>query len=96
MEPRIISSSLFAQLNDAARVAGRYLPEPIASGVDFASSLAQASRETFEIGVSPEFQELIDKQIEVQTEMQQVSFTSNIERSRHETNMAAIRNIRVN
>ena len=38
---------------------------------------------------------LLDKQIEVQMQMQTVSLVSNIEKSKHETEMAAIRNMRV-
>ncbi len=45
-------------------------------------------------GVNPEYADLINKQIEVQTQMQLVSLYSNIEKSKHETQMAAVRNIR--
>ena len=46
-------------------------------------------------GINPEYMDLINKQIEVQVQMQLVSFHSNIEKSRHETQMAAVRNVRV-
>ena len=42
-----------------------------------------------------DFQDLISKQVEVQKEMQKTSMTSNIEKSKHETKMAPIRNLRV-
>ena len=47
------------------------------------------------IGLDPSYQALLEKQIEVQQQMQQVSMYSNIEKSKHETQMAAIRNVRV-
>ena len=40
------------------------------------------------------FQELINQQIQVQAEMQAYSSLSNIEKTRHETAMTAIRNMR--
>jgi hypothetical protein len=45
-------------------------------------------------GVQGEYAELLNKQIEMQQQMQLVSMFSNIEKSRHETQMAAVRNIR--
>ncbi|MBL7663350.1 hypothetical protein JNK13_11425 [bacterium] len=42
------------------------------------------------------FAELLQMQIQAQVEMQSVSMESNIEKSKHETRMSAIRNIRVN
>ena len=45
-------------------------------------------------GINPKYLSLINKQIEMQEQMQLVSLTSNIEKSRHESKMAAIRNIR--
>jgi len=85
------STAVSAALGVAKRVS-RYLPEPVAQGVDFVASMDNAQNE---IGVSSEYQELIDKQINTQRELQQVSFTSNIEKSQHESRMAAVRNIRV-
>lgn len=72
----------------------QYLPEPVARGVDFASSLARA-KDDLTLNLSPEYQALIEKQMEVQTEVQQATFASNIERSKHETRMAPVRNLRV-
>jgi len=49
-------------------------------------------------GVSTEavgdFAELINLQIQVQQEMQTVTMVSNIEKSKHESKMAALRNVR--
>ena len=47
------------------------------------------------VGINPEYAALINKQIETQTQMQLVSLYSNIEKSKHETQMAAVRNVRV-
>lgn len=79
----------------------RFLPEPksrlgqtfrnVLSGLG--SNLASASPGIG--GLDPVYQDLINKQIEVQQQMQFVSLHSNIERSKHETQMAAVRNLRV-
>lgn len=45
-------------------------------------------------GIDSEYQQLINQQIEVQQQMQLVSFVSNVEKSKHETQMAAVRNLR--
>ncbi|MDC0357835.1 hypothetical protein OAO01_03395 [Oligoflexia bacterium] len=44
--------------------------------------------------IDPGYRELIEQQMEVQKQMQLVSLYSNIEKSKHETNMAAVRNVR--
>lgn len=46
-------------------------------------------------GMSPEYGMLLSVQLEAQREMQLVSMVSNIHRSRHEAEMAAIRNLRL-
>lgn len=90
----LYQNGILQGLAQTASGIAQHLPEPIAQGVDFASSLARAASNTTTLDVSPAYQELIDKQIETQMELQQVSFVSNIERSQHETRMAAVRNIR--
>ena len=78
----------------------RHLPEP-QSGAGMAfravmggvNSLLAGAAGGFG-GLSPEYMDLINKQLEVQQQMQLVSLHSNIEKSRHETQMSAIRNIR--
>ena len=72
----------------------QYLPEPVSQGIRFAASLASGDSGSNVVGISAEYQALIEKQIETQMELQQVTFTSNIERSKHESRMAAIRNVR--
>jgi hypothetical protein len=85
---------LFDSISSIAKTASRYLPEPFAKGADFASSLTEAAFE-MTVDISPEYKALIEKQMEVQAEVQQVTFMSNIERANHESKMAPIRNIRV-
>ena len=72
-----------------------YLPEPLASGVDAAQKAVGAKDGTVTVDISPEYQDLINKQIQAQTELQQVTFLSNIERTNHEARMAPVRNIRL-
>ena len=79
-------------VNTAMEVVGqaaRYAPEPVAS---FASQLASSKNN---IDIAPEYRDLLEKQLQSQTELQQVTLYSNIERSQHESRMAAVRNIRV-
>ena len=45
-------------------------------------------------GIQPQYMSLLNKQMEMQEQMQLVSLTSNVEKSRHESRMAAVRNIR--
>ena len=88
------ANGLFDGVRAAMNGLRNYLPEPVARGVDFASSLARAKDE-LTLSLSPEYQALLERQIEVQTEVQQATFASNIERSKHETRMAPVRNLRV-
>ncbi len=92
-----------ATLIDAAGLA-RYIPEPqnrLGFGLSSIGSVVGGLASTLGGGsapsgtISPEYRDLLERQIEIQTQMQLVSMESNIEKSRHETQMAAIRNIRV-
>lgn len=79
---------------------GRFIPTPKSSVSGFGKVLRTAgdalkSVSSTMVGIDPEYRSLIEKQIEVQTQMQLVSMESNIEKSKHETQMAPIRNIRV-
>ena len=79
-------------VNTALSVVGgvaRYAPAPISS---FASQLTSSSSA---VDIAPEYRDLLQKQLQSQTELQQVTLYSNIERSQHESRMAAVRNIRV-
>ena len=88
------TSAVMSTIKSVGQATARYLPEPISSGVSFASSLLpETSSQT--VDISANYQALIEKQIQVQLEQQQVSFTSNIERSQHESRMAAVRNLKL-
>lgn len=81
---------------------GRFSPEPVSRnggsfnavlrGLDAAVSGAGS---VVGGGMDPQYAALLAAQIETQQQMQLVSFESNIEKSKHETQMAAVRNIRV-
>lgn len=81
-------------IKSLGQATARMLPEPVASGVSFASSMLPSSGSQT-VDISPNYQALIEKQIQIQLEQQQVSFTSNIERSQHESKMAAVRNLKL-
>lgn len=80
---------------------GRFIPEPRSRAGQFFRALVTGAGSALGRGASaltgmqPDYAELINRQIEAQQQMQLVSLESNIEKSRHETQMAAIRNIRV-
>ena len=87
---------------EAAVIGGEYPPEPSSTGIgtfqdvlqtagSYAGSLI-SSASGVDIGG---FQDLIALQLQAQMEMQQVSMISNVEKSRHETRMTPVRNIRV-
>ena len=63
----------------------------VLSGV---SSLLNGAGSTF-TGLNSEYAGLIQLQLETQKQMMLMSAYSNIEKSKHETQMAAVRNIRV-
>ena len=84
-----------------AGLLSRFMPEPRSrGGLSFGGVLKSVGSAIGSAaggldGINPVFVDLINKQIQTQFEMQIVSFESNIEKSKHETQMAAIRNIRV-
>ena len=79
-----------AAVNTVSSLVQRYAPEPVAN---FASALSGNS--TNLVDISPEYRNLLEQQAQTQAELQQVSLYSNLERSEHETRMAAVRNIRL-
>jgi hypothetical protein len=89
------TSGLQAGARTMLQTTARFLPEPVGSGVGFAGSLMGGMAGTQYVDISPSYQALIERQIQVQLEQQQVTFTSNIERSQHESRMAAVRNLRL-
>ncbi len=94
---------------DFVNSASNYLPEPAVTGMGFLQDVAsgigniaakavgtvasQGVGEAFDI--SGDYMSLIAQQNELQRELQLVSMISNIDRSKHETMMAPIRNLRV-
>lgn len=102
----MVPSTTVPSTTALSRNFGRFMPEPKSRYDNLFGNLLQvassvASQVTGSISnspigrVDPLYVDLINKQIEVQQQMQLVSFHSNIERSKHETQMAAVRNMRV-
>jgi hypothetical protein len=74
--------------------ATRYMPEPVAKGLDLIQSLGRTG--AIDTSAIPsDTKDLIDRQIQLQQEMLQVTLFTNLERTRHETQMAPARNIRL-
>lgn len=86
-EPAVDGTGIF---QDFVEIAKGALSGAIAA-VPFGSLLSNGA----ETGGTGSFSELIALQIQAQQEMQVTSLVSNIERSKHESKMSAIRNIRV-
>ena len=87
--------------------AARYLPEPASTSSawsfrsvmktvrDVAADAVGGAVGGVSQGIGGDFGELINAQIAAQEEMQTTTMVSNVEKSKHESKMAAIRNIRV-
>lgn len=78
----------------------RFAPQP-ATALDFQSLLSAVGAVASAVipgssagGLDSDYQSLLQEQLEVQRQMFLMSFYSNIEKSKHETQMAAVRNIR--
>lgn len=88
-EPAVAGTGVFQDMVDVAKGA---------VGAAFSSALPLLTLDGIRGGTgasSGDFSELISLQIEAQQEMQVTSLVSNIEKSKHESKMSAIRNIRV-
>lgn len=85
--PEPQTSSTFGMIQDAAR--------GFASVASAISSNAGSALGTIAPEMGGQFQDLISLQLDAQKQMMLVSMVSNIEKSKHETQMAAVRNIRV-
>ncbi len=79
----------------------RFAPEPktgmsrgFRSALDAAENVVSAGASVL-LGLDPKYEALLQKQLHVQEQMQLISLRSNIEKSKHDSKMAAIRNIRV-
>ena len=97
MEHQMADMNISSHLRSASGLL-RFIPEPksrLAS--TFGNVLQGIGSAVSGVGsglIDPTYQSLINKQIEVQQQLQLVSMESNIERSRHESKMAAVRNLR--
>ena len=79
---------------------GRYIPEPRNTASSTFGKVLSAVGGALEkggsvAGIGGDYLGLLQAQIRVQQEMMLVSMYSNIEKSKHETSMAAVRNLRV-
>jgi len=99
MANSISNNSLLGNVSSAA---ARYLPEPASTGMGLFKDVMNAVRGAAGgfIGGVPtsstgDFADLIALQIEAQEKMQTTTMLSNIEKSKHESKMSALRNIRV-
>lgn len=93
-------SKLGAMISGSGDLA-RFIPEPRSKMSSFAATISKVAEGALGavggglVGIDPKYAELIQLQVRVQEQMQQVSLVSNIEKSKHETQMAAVRNVRV-
>lgn len=100
----INSNSVGAHL-DFGKIA-RFIPEPTnRSGLSFSSILERAGSIASQVagvatggqfpGLDSQYVTILQEQIRTQVQMQLMTMYSNTEKSRHETSMTALRNIRV-
>lgn len=101
-----INNSFIAPVIRAGLSLARISPEPqnkvgttfrtvLSTVGNIAQSIFSASPSGMFSGMDPGYQELLTTQIEAQKQLTLVSLCSNVEKSKHETQMAAVRNIRV-
>jgi len=96
------SQPLFNGLKIGVSPLLRFIPQPkTSSAFNFQSLLSGvANIASSSLGISSgslslEYQDLLQQQLETQRQMFLMSLYSNLEKSKHETQMAAVRNIRV-
>ena len=96
--------SLIDSAGSAVTSLGRFIPKPRTSGASFTTTIQNIGKSL--VGLSadaaglsgeldPLYQNLIQMQLDAQKQMLLMSTVSNIEKTRHETQMVAARNIRV-
>lgn len=100
-----IQSKNHSTPSNTAVTAAKYLPTPTLAQQGVSGTFRDALRALGNIGKTViggvstlpngDFADLLNLQIQAQREMQSTTMMSNIERSKHESKMAAIRNIRV-
>lgn len=89
-------SSIMGSVSNS--VLSRIMPEP-KSNYSFSNILTNIKDSILGtgssvVGIDSQYADLISKQMEMQEQMMLVSMVSNIEKTTHETKMAAVRNIR--
>lgn len=77
----------------------RFIPEPQSRVASTFGSVLQtvgqaASGAGGFVGMDPSYQALLQKQISMQEQLQMVTMESNIEKTKHESKMTAVRNFR--
>ncbi len=89
------TNNLASNSSAAVDGGGGILGKVIDGVADIATSVLSNSVGGVPFAASGNFAELINLQIQAQQEMQTTSMISNVEHSKHESKMAAIRNMRV-
>ena len=77
----------------------RFVPEPQSKVAATFGQVMQtvgqvASGATAAVGIDPSYQALLQRQINMQEQLQMVTMESNIEKTKHESKMTAVRNFR--
>lgn len=95
-----VVNSIFRENSRNRAGIGRYIPEPRNSAgptfrgvMNTVGNVMRSASSGFS-GIDGDYVEIINQQIEAQQQLQLVSLHSNIEKSKHETRMAAVRNVR--
>jgi len=92
-------SALGASLSIGALA--RFIPEPRSKLSDSFNNFLQGGASLLGktagavMDLAPDYKALLEKQMYVQQQMQVLSMESNVEKSKHETSMAVVRNLRV-
>lgn len=92
-------TSLGASLSIGALA--RFIPEPRSRLTETFNSFLQGGASLVGkaagavMDLSPDYKAMLEKQMYVQQQMQVLSMESNVEKSKHETSMAVVRNLRV-
>ena len=100
----ITGLSLINSAGSVVSSLGRFIPKPRTSGASFTTTIQDIGTSLVNVGAAatglggeldPLYQGLIQMQLDAQKQMLLMSTVSNIEKTKHETQMVAARNIRV-
>ena len=96
----IIRNNSASNVNNAISALGRFTAQPnhrlgntFSKALDIAG--AAVGKAASIAGVDGDYSAILQQQMEMQRQMMTVSMISNTERTRHETNMVGVRNMRV-